>query len=274
MKSVVSIPASVTKKSKPFCRPPLGLFPPRLTILMAKQQKCLRLERRAALESLDNWVILNVDAAGWVSTYLNSPVAPTEAAEIPVFRDPEIYILRMKVVIPSAVGVTTTNQRSPLVILRKFEGFLDQDDVLRWVHHFSPGETYHFAHERGFLAEILCGQTNIFVESVPSAYSQQAIFLVLNGSRKRNISSAMITWARAAASSEFTGSLNNLDNTFVKRWILIKANLAGVEKEQDSESPQIYNLYISATIVPQLDVPASSRTSPHAVLDQYIDLDP
>ncbi|KAF7372683.1 hypothetical protein MVEN_00131600 [Mycena venus] len=98
---------------------------------MVRTQELRRAERRATFKPLDSWVMYHTDAAGWVSTYLDSPVAASEVAcyiwvthkiapEHPYFRDPDTYRLWMHVKIPAEAGVSTANRNSPVVLLDTF----------------------------------------------------------------------------------------------------------------------------------------------------------
>ncbi|KAJ7680554.1 hypothetical protein DFH06DRAFT_422388 [Mycena polygramma] len=186
------MPPSYTQKHRTLLRPSIGPFPPRPTAVMARKLERLREARRAAFEPLDTWVIYNTDSAGWIGTYLDSPVAPSEVAcylwvthkkapEHPVFRDPDMYQLWMHVEIPPQSGIARCDRSSPTIILATFSGFKDEDDTPRWIHYYNPGERYRFAYERGFLAEVFCGRTQILAQTV------------------NNITSRMLNWACAAA---------------------------------------------------------------------------
>ncbi|KAF7358280.1 hypothetical protein MVEN_00877100 [Mycena venus] len=185
------MPATYTKKPRSFLRSPPRLAP-RPTALMARAQELRRAERRATFEPLDSWVTDNTDAAGWVSTYLDSPVAASEVAcyiwvthktapEHPYFRDPDTYRLWMHVKIPAESGISAANRNSPVVLLDTFIGLKDEDVVPRWIGYYNPGEKYRFEHDRGFLAEVLCGRTPMLPENA------------------ERISARMLTWACAAA---------------------------------------------------------------------------
>ncbi|KAJ7609215.1 hypothetical protein DFH06DRAFT_1148615 [Mycena polygramma] len=186
------MPPSYTQKHRTLLRPSIGPFPPRPTAVMARNLERLREARRAAFEPLDTWVIYNTDSAGWIGTYLDSPVAPSEVAcylwvthkkvgsttmprsiltvpkapEHPVFRDPDMYQLWMHVEISPQSGIARCDRSSPTIILATFSGFKDEDDTPRWIHYYNPGERYRFAYERGFLAEVFCGRTQILAQTV------------------------------------------------------------------------------------------------------------
>jgi hypothetical protein len=73
------MPATYTKKRQTLVRSPPRLAP-RPTASMVRAQALHRAERRATFEPLDTWVTYHTDAAGWVSTYLDTPVAASEVA--------------------------------------------------------------------------------------------------------------------------------------------------------------------------------------------------
>ncbi|KAJ7897946.1 hypothetical protein B0H14DRAFT_2557458 [Mycena olivaceomarginata] len=130
-------------------------------------------ERRATFEPLDSWVTYHTDAAGWVSTYVAASevacyiwVTHKTAPEHPYFRDPDTYRLWMHVKIPAESGISATNRNSPVVLLDTFIGFKDEDVVPRWIGYYKPGEKkYRFEHDRGSLAEVLCGRTPMLPEN-------------------------------------------------------------------------------------------------------------
>ncbi|KAJ7608120.1 hypothetical protein DFH06DRAFT_1379196 [Mycena polygramma] len=74
-------PAQTTKQ-RTFLRPSFGPLPPRPAAVMARKLERIREARRAALEPLDTWVIYNTVSAGWIGTYLDSPVALSEMKTI------------------------------------------------------------------------------------------------------------------------------------------------------------------------------------------------
>ncbi|KAJ7156639.1 hypothetical protein C8R46DRAFT_1040506 [Mycena filopes] len=186
------MPTDRAQKLTSFVRASTGPLPPSTGTVIARRFAQLRAEKRAALDPLDNWVIYNTDAAGWVSTWLDSPVEEHEGAcyiwmthrkapSHPFFRDPDTYRLSMRIKLPAASGVPVASRNSPVIILATFIGHPDEEDVPRWVQYYNAGETYRFAHERGFLAEILCERTPILVGN------------------SENISSRMLAWAGTAA---------------------------------------------------------------------------
>jgi hypothetical protein len=78
-----------------------------------------------------------------------------------VFKDPDMYLLSLHVYAPKCGP-------SPFICLGFFVGSKDDGDAPPWTSILKPRQTHYFLETTAFAATVMCGMTDIKVESVSS----------------------------------------------------------------------------------------------------------
>ncbi|KAJ7864720.1 hypothetical protein B0H13DRAFT_2671127 [Mycena leptocephala] len=181
MKSVTSRSAARSSRFSPHTTP-LPKRPSAMTLRNGARLRAARLARHAML---DDWLAENIAPRSlfWPDRRLlfNEAVCMVfltivKGPDDGVFQDPDIYCLSLLIELRGSSA-------SPLLRIGRFVGSNDDADAPLWTRIVHPGKSHYFVQPRTFAAALVCGMTDIKVESMFEG----------------NITSRMCLWARTAS---------------------------------------------------------------------------
>ncbi|KAF7348326.1 hypothetical protein MSAN_01786400 [Mycena sanguinolenta] len=204
MKSTLSSASPSSLRSTRFSpyKPPLTPRPSTMTLRHGTRLRTARLNRSAAL---DCWLKNNItDDALHLPDRNPGPeealcviyMSVAKGAVEGDFKNPDTYRL--------SFNTEDAESRSPLVRLGWFVGSNEEGDAPLWTRILTPGRLHYFMEPKTFAAQLMCGMTNIRVESVSSA----------------DISPQMCRWALTASKG-----------TWVEQ--AVNAHCQGIDKSSD-----------------------------------------